>query len=94
MGERPRLGARRCQCRPRPDGGPLDHQSRATLGFSAHGRRAQRRFGVQQCQGREVDDGIAAVGMQFFFRLRKDAVGFGDALARWAFASCWWAGWE
>ena len=60
------------------------------------GARAQGagRSGVQQCQGREVDDGIAAVGMRFFVRLRKDAVGFGDALTRWAFASCWWAGWE
>ena len=50
--------------------------------------RAQRRFGVQQCRGREVDNGIVAVGTWFFVRLRKDDVGFGDALTRWAFASC------
>ena len=55
------------------------------LGFPVHGRRAQRCFSVQQCRGQEVDGGIAAVGIQFFVCLRKDAVGFGDALMRWAF---------
>jgi hypothetical protein len=47
-----------------------------------------------------VGDGRSMTGLRrwgsgvFAVRLRKDAVRFGDALTRWASASCWWAGWE